>query len=61
MIITKQEIEEQLGYEIKDFNVTPVILDDEIVGYNVMVEPISKVEFINVSIKVTPSSTFDDV
>jgi hypothetical protein len=53
MNITKQMLEEILGYEILDFKVEPEMLSDNSPGFKIYIKPIVKAEHINVNFNIT--------
>lgn len=59
MIITKEMIEEQLGFEISYLKLEPMYreVDNECIGLNIFVYPIIPVKEIEVSITITPTAT----
>jgi len=54
-MITKEQIEKELGYEIQDFSFDYVKDGDEILGISVRVVPKQAVEYIDVNFTLTPS------
>ncbi len=52
MVITKEMIEKELGYEINKFKLEPLYNDGECIGLSVCVEPKRKIEFLNITIKI---------
>lgn len=60
-MIKKQDIEKALGYEINDFDISPVFVEDKFTGLSVRVVPKRKIEFIDLNFKVLPTGTkFED-
>jgi hypothetical protein len=54
--LTKQKLEEYLGYEINNFKEEPVIVDEEVVGISLCIEPKSMLSFIDIDIIITPTT-----
>lgn len=54
--LTKQKLEEYLGYEINNFKEEPVIVGEEVVGISLCIEPKSILSFINIDIIITPTT-----
>ena len=50
--ISKEYLENILGYQISDFKVEPVVVGGEEVGLSVYIKPVIPVEFIDMEIKV---------
>jgi hypothetical protein len=60
-MINKQNIEKALGYEINDFDFSPIFIEDKIIGLSVRVVPKRKIEFIDLNFKVLPTGiNFED-
>lgn len=59
MEITKEMIEKELGFEINNFKLEPHYENGECIGLNVNVEPKGKLEFINTTITISKSGTFN--
>ena len=58
MTITKEMIEEQLGFEISYLKLEPMYREDnECIGLNVFVYPIVSVKEIVVSLTITPTAS----
>jgi hypothetical protein len=56
MQITKEMIEKELGCEINKFKLEPLYENGECIGLTVKVSPKTKVEFINVDMKIVKSA-----
>jgi hypothetical protein len=56
IVISKEDIEKQIGYEIENFNLEPLYANGKCIGLNVMVQPKCKVEFITMDFTILPSS-----
>jgi len=52
--LTKEKLEEYLGYEINNFREEPIIIDGETVSISICLEPISEIKYINIDFVVTP-------
>jgi len=63
MKITKEQIQMQIGCEVKDIKLEPIYKDGECVGLNVFVTPARGVQHIELDFKVLPTGAdpFDDI
>jgi hypothetical protein len=59
-LLTKQDVEKALGYEIQDFSVEPTYMGNTLVGYNVRIVPISVIEKLNHKITIANIKDFED-
>jgi len=50
--LTKEGLEEFLGYEINDFSVEPVISNGKEIGLSIMVHAKQQIEHININFEI---------
>ncbi len=55
--LSKEKLEDYLGYEINKFKEEPVIMGEEVVGISICIEPKSMLRYIDVDIIITPSES----
>lgn len=59
MEITKEMIENVLGYKINKFKLEPLYQNGECIGLSVYVRPEQEVKFINTKITIVKASDFN--
>jgi hypothetical protein len=59
MEITKEMIEKELGCEINRFKLVPLYKNGECIGLSVNAEAKSRIEYLNIEIKLSKSGDFN--